>query len=397
MIGLWMWLAAAGAEVPAESPLSSDSAVERALERSPEVAAARAEVERSRGLAEADCGLRQDPTVRASTAVVGHAWSVSVAQPVSITGEGRSACAAARQTVQASAARLRRARLHAAAATRYAFADAVAASSREALAAQALEVARGIASGARHRTEVGEAPLLDLRLARLQLEQARTAWMTSAVSEGRSLAELAILTGVSVEALVLPDDPLVAVSAPRGGAPEVRSDVQAARADLEAARRSLAQARAATLAPVSLGVFVEEEGTERRAGPTVSVVLPVWRGNADGRASAGATLEAAEVRAATRARAATEEQASAARTQRVVEAALADQPADLPEEARAALQSVALGFDRGELDLLTTSLLQAEVLAGHQAWLEGRRLVARARIDLLVATDDVALLGSGLP
>jgi hypothetical protein len=61
------------------------------------------------------------------------------------------------------------------------------------------------------------------------------------------------------------------------------------------------------------------------------------------------------------------------------------------------LDSVALGYDRGELDLLTAALLQGEILAGHRAWLEGRRVVAEARIAGLLAVEDRRLLGDEGP
>ena len=66
---------------------------------------------------------------------------------------------------------------------------------------------------------------------------------------------------------------------------------------------------------------------------------------------------------------------------------------DLLVEARAALSSVEAGVLAGEIDLSTAVLLQAQILDGETAIVNLRGLVASARIDLLLATDDNALLG----
>ena len=65
---------------------------------------------------------------------------------------------------------------------------------------------------------------------------------------------------------------------------------------------------------------------------------------------------------------------------------------DPREEARESLEGVAVGFERGELDLLTAGLLRQQILAGQRAWLEGRRVRAEARIDAALAHEDSALL-----
>ena len=389
-------LAALAVSVAAANPLSVDQAVAATLAHAPELAVARAEVDRADGLQRAECGLRSDPTVQASAALVGDVWSVRATQPLSLTGEGRAACLAARGANAATRARLTRQQLDVAADARRTWVDAVAAAAQVDLAAHALDVARAIEVAARRRHSAGEASQLDLHLAVLTVEEARSSWMAAASVEGHQLQALATDTGVPVERLVLPVDPLV-------GAPEpgptlsgdaVRSDLGAARAEVEAARSALARARSGTLSPVAIGAFVEEEDHALRAGPTVTVTLPLWRTQAADRAGAGADLAAAEARAAQTSRQVGAEQAAARRTLVAMEDALRGQPSDVPEQARAALDSVGLGFDRGELDLLSASLLQARILDGHAAWIEGRRLAARARIEAMLATDDPVLLGS---
>jgi len=203
--------------------------------------------------------------------------------------------------------------------------------------------------------------------------------------------------GVTLAELELPDDPLAGASPPLMGGAAPRSDVAAAAAEVEAARAALCREGAGTLPPLQLGAFVEQEGAELRAGPTLKVTVPSWRANADGRAAASADLSIVEAQRDDTSRRAELERDAAAQVKDQVEAALAEQGSEIPAEARAALDSVALGYDRGELDMLSTALLQAEILEGYIAWVEGRRLAAEARLDWMLAVDDSRLLGGGQP
>ena len=74
-----------------------------------------------------------------------------------------------------------------------------------------------------------------------------------------------------------------------------------------------------------------------------------------------------------------------------LEAALQTDPL---AEARAALTSVEAGYRAGEIDLPSTVLLQDQVLDGEGAALALMGGIARARLDLLLATDDDRLLPS---
>ena len=375
------------------TPLTADQAVSQAQTRSATIARSMSNIGRTEGVVSAECGLRNDPTLRGSTAVVGEAWSLSLVQPISLTGEGRAACSGARRTHEAAVATAQRVQLEVAAETRRAWVGAVVARQQRQIAERALAAAQEIEASARKRQAVGEASQLDLRLARLQVERVRTAWMFATVEEGRQLADLSGQVGVEVEGLTLPKDPLSGVVVPVEGDGGRRADGVAAVATASAAAAAVRRERVGTLPAVGLGVFVGEDGDELRAGPSLSVTLPVWRGNTDGRADAHAALvEADAERDATERRVAAE-RATSGRATRVLEAALADQGGDIPAEAQAALASVVLGYGRGELDLLSTSQLQAEILAGHSAWLRGREVVAYARLDRLLAQGDRRLLG----
>lgn len=386
MNGLLIWMLG----YALAAPLSPDEAVSLALDRSVSVAEAEADLERSRGRARAAGFLRNDPQVGASWAVVGDQLEISASQRLSLTGEGLAERRSAMAALDAAEARLRRARVELAAEVRVAWTLAVDAQQRVLLAEEAMDLATLIRVGAERRLETGEGALLDARLARVEEAEAIATWMAGVSVEGDALAELAAITGRPIGDIELSDDPLHAAPAVTGDA-AARSDVAAARHEMEAAQAALRRERAATLPPVAIGAFFEQEGEELRIGPSVRMTVPVWQRNSDGRADAKAELRQADARlTAVELRAASETDSR----RRVVDrlATVVEGRYDVREEASAALASIALGYESGELDLLTAALLRREILDGQRAWLDGRRVLARSRIDLMLAEDNPALL-----
>lgn len=371
--------------------LSPDEAARLALTLSPAVAEAEAELLRAQGALRAATGLPGDPRVSASTAVVGEVWQLSVSQPVSLSGAGLADRRAAQAALDAAQHRQRRAALELVAEARRAWAQAVVAQQQAQLAAQSLEVSQRIAQASARRAEVGEGSALQRDVAALQLEEARASWMRAAVAEAQALSRLSALTGVPIEALTLTSDPLAAAPAPEGG--QARSDLLAADAERAAAQAALRREQASTLAPLQLGAFVEEEDGALRAGPRVTLTLPVWQRNADGRADAQAALATSTARLAAAERAVAAEQQSSGALLEALEAAASGQPEDLPTQAARALDAVAFGYEQGELDLLTADQLRGRILAGQSAWLEARGLLAEARLERALAVEDGAALG----
>lgn len=386
MIALWIWLAAALA-----APLTPDFAVEQALERSVDVAAAEAALETAQGEARATALFRSDPMVQGRWAAVGDMHGVSVVQPLSVTGEGMAAHRGAVASVQQATASQARTRLEIAAATRLAWVSAVEAQQRVVLADDGLAVASRLRQGAEAREASGDGSLLHARMARLQETEARAAWTVAVADEGARLAALAAWTGVPMDAFELPTDPLEGMPLVELGT-AARSDLEAAQRAVEGARARLASERAGTLPPLLLGAFYEQEGDELRVGPSIGMTIPLWSRNSDGRARALADLDVAEAVVAERERVADAEQDASARVVGKLEAV--EPGLDPRDEARAALESVLVGFERGELDLLTAGLLRQQILQGQRAWLEGRRVRAEARIAAALAYEDEGLLRS---
>ena len=269
--------------------------------------------------------------------------------------------------------------------------SAVVAHQDAALAAQAFDLATRQLAATDARVRAGEAADLDLRLARL--DQARVAGelLAARAAEAAALATLATLVQRPLAGDDLAADPLAAAPEPTPEPTPERADVQAARLALEAADAAVRRERAAAV-PFTVGAFYTRDGDERLAGPTLGLTLPLWHQNQAGIAEARGEAGVARAElAATRARADAEARAAAAAHADAL-ATMSAVPATA-EDATAALAAIASGARSGELDLATTILLRDEVVAGQQGLIDARGQLATSRITLLLATEDLALLG----
>lgn len=270
-----------------------------------------------------------------------------------------------------------------------AWADAVAAEAQAQLAAQALEQATDRRQAMEARHNAGDAAPLDVHLARLAEIQAAADRI--AAQNTAAQARVALARFVPDAATVaLPRDPRAAAPAPSQGT--TRADVDAAEHRVEAAQAEQRAARAAGLPVVSLGAFVEQEGGELAVGPAAELTLPLWKVNPEGRAQANAAVQVASADAAAlRATANTEllTMTAALTIASEVEVRLST---DASADAIAALAAVEEAHQRGELSVVTATLLRQEIVVAWSAAIELEREVARARISALLATSDPALL-----
>ncbi|MES2644234.1 MAG: TolC family protein [Myxococcota bacterium] len=382
------------------APLSPDDAVRAALRHDPTLARAEADLLAAQGALRAASGPRHNPHVEARVAAA--YVELEAVQPLSVTGEGFAAARSARGERDAAASDLRRARLEAAARARLAWADAAVASGRAQLAAQALDLATHLREATGARVDAGEAPALDLRLARLEAAHAAANHLQAQAAAIQALRALAEITGFGPDTFDAGADPLVAAPAFEAAGPKEttgstpdRSDVIAADRRVDAARAAVARERAAILPAVELGAFYERDGDVAQVGPIVGVEVPLWQHNRGGvTAARGELLVAERAAEATRARAETERLTSERRyaTLDATSAALGD---GLGAEASAALSSIEAGYRAGELDLLQTVLLRAEVVDGLGAYLDARGAIAAARIDFLLTSESDALIPGG--
>jgi outer membrane protein TolC len=381
------------ADVEASALLSPDDAVTAALTIHPEVREAEAELLLARGLRARSILFERNPQLSGATTPDGERANATLTQPLSLTGEGWHARRAAAWRIEAAEALRRRARLAAAAEARQAYVDAVVAGGRVRVAVDGVDLAGRLRAAVARQHEEGEAALLDLRLARLAEVQAAGALLDARRAEAQSLRALAARLGQVVSAEQLPTDPRIAAPEPDVPAPRERSDIAALRAALRSAEADLRRQRAAAIPPVGVGVNAEIEDGQTFIGPALSLTLPLFDRNQAGRAGARGVLAVTEARVASlEARAATE---AATAAQRVDEAAelSAMLLVDPVQDAIAALESIEAGYLAGQIDLPSAVLLQGEVLEGRAAAISLLGGVAAARLDLLLATDDEALLG----
>lgn len=385
-----------GPDAAAPSLLSVEEAVDLAVDGAPAVRAAEARLLEAQGLRARSALFLQNPSVGAGVSVDGERVEVEALQPVSVTGEGRFAHRAARFEIESAEAALRRARLETAAEVRVAYAAAAAWSRVVELSAEGAELARRLREAVVRQHELGEASLLGVRLARMSEVDVAAEVLDARGEEAEALRALAALVRRPLNGVELATDPLVVAPVPdlREGAR--RADVIAAQARVEAAQAALSRQRAAVVPPVGIGAFLEKEGEETAFGPAVSVSLPVFDRNQVGRAAALGELARAEAAAEAVVARAQTEQATA--RERLDEAGALTEAlgADLEDEARAALASIEAGYRAGEIDLPTAVLLQAEVLDGLRATIRLRQRLAEARVDLLLALEDPALLPGGV-
>ncbi len=386
----------AWADEPTTADLTPDRAVALALIANAEVRAAEAALMAAEADRSASLLLLRNPKVQAWATPDGSRAEFSATQPLSLTGEGWHARGVAQSAVRSAEAALDRARRVTAADVRLSYIYAVVAVEQARVAVEGTELAGRLRFAVRRKLEQGEASALDLRLARLSEAQAVTRLLEAREAEAEALRELAELLATPVDAADLLLDPGAAAPAVSSStSPAERSDVVAAEQALRAARAELARQRAGVLPPVAVGVGVSVEDGATFIGPSVGVTIPLFDRNQRGTKGAKGDQVVAESQlAAVRARAETEQRTGHNRADEA-ERLAGVVGSDTLEEAEAALVSVERGVLSGEIDLTTAVLLQAQILDGVAATVSLRGLVADARIDLLLALDDDALVGGG--
>lgn len=374
-------------------PLSPDQVVALALAAHPNVRAAEAVLSTARASRSASAMLLGNPEATAQSTLDGSRAELSAMQPISLTGEGWHARKAATSSVSAAEAKLVRVRREVAAAARLAYISAAVAVGRVNVASDGAALAGRLRFAVTRKFEEGEASALDLRLARLAEIRSATELLKARQAEAEALRALAGWVLQPMDVGDIEGDPLAAAPAPEPTSSAERSDVAAASSALSAASADLARQRAAVFSPVSVGASVSVEDGETFIGPSIAATLPLFNRNQVGRRAASGEQAVAESRLAmVRARAETEQRTARRRVDEAekLAAAMGD---DALWEARAALSSIEAGVLAGEVDLSTAILLQTQVLDGQAAIVTHQGLVAEARIDLLLAFDNNALLG----
>jgi outer membrane protein TolC len=407
MMILWLVLSAWAA------PIAPDAVVAAALQLSPDVASAEAAVDRAEAGLAAARGLRANPTldVRLGFGLPQH--EVSLSQPVSLSGEGLAAAAAAEASLRAAEATAARVRLQVAADARRALVSAIVADATQVLAEELLTLTTTLRAATEARRAAGEASDLDVQLARLDEAGATADVVASARVAQEARATLGRLTGLpwTVE---LPPDADAALPAPMAPV-ERRSDLVAAETAVEAAEAAVRRERAAILPPVEIGVWAvvqnvgvyaspsgvviprgdAQANTAWTVGPSLTMTLPVFKTNPAGRgeAAAHAALAVAGARAA---QAAAEVDAARAADQRALIARVRALP-DPSVDARAALAGLTAAVTAGDMSPADAALVRARVMDAWRRSIGARTPALEATLDLALAEEWGTLLPTGSP
>lgn len=272
---------------------------------------------------------------------------------------------------------------------------------QQALAEEALELARALDTAAESRFQAGDIPELERNVAAVDLARAERATATQEAERARARLELARLLGrgdAEAPELVLDEGPLPELPAEtlealKAFARENRSDLEAAKHTEEAAEtRERLRARERIPNP-TLSVTYEREtqriGTlqdvDEHLLAGVSIPLPFWnRGQAELRAAraergtARVEREAAERRVDTEVAAALVE---ARQARRAVEALAGTLP-----RVKRNLELVRLAFEAGQLDLLSLLNARDRAQQAQREYVEARVEYGRALDELTRAT-----------
>jgi cobalt-zinc-cadmium efflux system outer membrane protein len=316
------WLALAAALIAgraAAEVLRLDDALAAARRNHPALRAAAADVEAALGR------LRQAGVVPANPVVATDVASrrspdrstvdrgVSLSQEIEVGGQRGLRIGAGTHDVARARYRLADRQRGVDAEVRRAFAAAVAADQRHALASDVEALATRLADAVDRRVAAGDVGALDARLAAIEVARAAQGRASAVVERARALARLANAIGAAPDELpdaageepplpagvpLPPEAELVALAL------EVRPDLgaakeEAARLDAEAA---LARRRGWVPNPVLRGFYRRESGNERIAGGEVAIPLPLWNREQGSETAlhAGAAAARAEVDRLTR-------------------------------------------------------------------------------------------------
>lgn len=369
-------------------PVTPEDVVAAALRSDPRCAEAAADVAAARGERRAVSTLLSNPEVQVGASALGDLTWVQAQQPLSLSGEGWYARAAAREAVAAAEAREERVRYVVAADARWRWAEAAAAAVRADGATEAAGLATRLREVAERRAGVGEGTVVELALARSSEAVALAAALAARAERTRTELSLAAL-GIAEPAVE--GRPSAAVPTRGAPGPGARADLRAATHRVSQARAEERRARAASVPAVGVGVQAQSDGGARDVGPMLTVALPLWdRGGAAVGAASG------DVGVAEAAERSLREQAAAELAVTAADAAWARErlprTEGLDESVHEALVAVAAAADAGELGIRDAALLQRELLDGRAAALEVELAVVRAELDAMVAAEDGALL-----
>lgn len=382
--------------------LDVDQAIRIALERNADLRIAASDVDSAKArMAGASLLFQGNPEIgafggqRSGGAEKSTDYGLSIAQPLDIPGSRGARIEAADAGLKSAEARLQVRRGAVVAAVRQAFARVLAAQARAKLADEALTLANEALVAANERQNAGEASLIEVNTARVELGRSKRESLASAQRLLASLGELRLVLGFEPrEALSLRGTLEQAWRA----APHLSDLTTAARerrADLVAARAELAEAEAEHRLALgeafprpSVGLSYErEEGADVLLG-TFSIDAPVFNRNQAGRGAAQARLSRARDALKALERTLEAEVEIAFTRREAAQAAVETFSGDAAKAIEGNLELAIEGYRAGNLDFVQLLLIRRGTLDARREYIDALEElnVAEADLDRVLGT-----------
>jgi cobalt-zinc-cadmium efflux system outer membrane protein len=411
VVALALWSSLALAATPATGradTLTLERAVHQALAQNPELRSAETDVLAARARL-TGAGLRSPynpelELVSGTRAGDGEPvdLEVSLWQEVEVAGQRGHRRAAASALVLGQVARREHLRARVVAATRVAFAQALAARDKARLAEEAIELANRLEEIADRRFEAGAITVLERNFARVRRGQARRGRLAADRELVESLAALKGLLALPAERDVTVVGELEVESDMPAGLPgllalarERRQDLLALRHAREAVAAELALARAEGRPNLHFGLGWEREGGEEDLRVGVAVALPVFNRNQGGRAEGQADIERAAVELAAAEVAIAQDVESAWHRVRLAVEDRAVFNEEVLAQVEENLDLLLQSLEAGKISLLDLLPLQEELIDLRNEHVDAIVELAVARLTLEMATGSTVLPAAG--
>lgn len=376
-LAVLVFMALGGGASHAQERMTLEAAVRRAIEQSPAVIEAEANVEAARAIRGGATLLLQDnPEVEFSAgsrniADAEHSeYEMRIAQALDVTGRRAARKDAATAALAAAQARLAERKAAVAAEVRQGFGHALAAERQEELADDALALASKALGAAEERYGAGSASLIELNTARVEVGKSKRLRLAAERTRAAAIASLRLLLGMSPQDELslegaLPseiDERALNVDELVGRAWEQRADLVALRHDLDAAKgeQRLAAREAVSLPKVGAS-YAREEDAKILQG-FVSWDLPIFNRNQAARAFTGVRVRQLETSVTTLERQVAQEVELAVNHLRIAQETL---DGFAGTDLAALDENVALtteGYEAGQIDFLQLLLVRREML-----------------------------------
>jgi len=378
-----------------------------ALDHSPLLQRARAQVDTARGDLQSAQTFPNNPSIEIEAANRSGAdgdstdEGIAVSQEFEIGGQRSIRTEVASAGVAAAEARYRGVEIELLVRVENAFAAVLAARERADLAESDLELTRRLLDFENRRLEAGAGTQLEVNVAKSAVGRAIRNREEALASVTAARAGLANALGMRVDELppvggsltsrvVIPDLPSVMARSL-----DERPELAALTSEIDQRRHAEALARRMRVPNLELGVFKSSEEGDDIAGGALSIAVPLFNRNKGEIAVARGEIVVAETTLA-QAELDVRQEVAAAHAHLAAAAASVRALDDLVvEPLDETLRLLERSFEAGKIDAMQVLLLRREVIDGRRDAIDAREELWNARADLALAAGTAAILLDG--